>query len=156
MIYRFDQFTVNEETRQLLSREGERHLSPKALDLLTLLIANRPRALSKAVLQDRLWPATFVQETNLAGLVAEIRRALDDSAANPRFVRTVHRFGYRFVAEMSTHVETPRFAARSPRPVLAFEHRHLLLMGPNLIGRPPDTTIHIDSPGYPDGSERRE
>ena len=93
MICRFDQFTVNEETRQLRSDEGERHLSPEAFDLLTLLIANRPRALSNTVLQDRLWPATFVQETNLAGLVAEIRRALDDSAANPRFVRTVHRFG---------------------------------------------------------------
>ena len=72
----------------------------KRFELLLLLVQQRSRALSKSELQESLWPSTFVGETNLATLVAEIRRALGDSAQEATFVRTVHRFGYRFVAEV--------------------------------------------------------
>ena len=65
--YRFGPFTLDYGTRQLLSDADEIHLSPKAFELLTILLANRPRAVSKAELQERLWPSTFVEETNLAG-----------------------------------------------------------------------------------------
>jgi non-specific serine/threonine protein kinase len=47
-------------------------------------------------LQDRLWPGTFVVEKNLTNLVSEIREALGDDPVHPRFIRTVHRFGYAF------------------------------------------------------------
>ena len=47
-------------------------------------------------MQNRLWPSTFVVEKNLTNLVSEVRAALDDDPAHPRFVRTVHRFGYAF------------------------------------------------------------
>lgn len=93
MRYRFSGYILDPNTRQLLSNGAEIHLSPKAFELLTLLLANATRALSKAELQQRLWPATFVEETNLATLAAEIRRALHDSAKNPSFVRTVYAFG---------------------------------------------------------------
>src|SRR5688572_26940475 len=99
VVYRFGRFVLDYDTRQILADGGEIHLSPKAFELLALLLANRPRAVSKTELQERLWPSTFVEETNLAGLVAEIRRALDDSATEPVFVRTVYRFGYRFVGD---------------------------------------------------------
>ena len=49
-------------------------------------------------LQDRLWPGTFVVEKNLTNLMSEIREALGDDPAHPRFIRTVHRFGYAFRA----------------------------------------------------------
>jgi DNA-binding winged helix-turn-helix (wHTH) protein len=101
VIYRFAAFSVNTDTRELLAGGTERHLSPKAFDLLVMLLEQRAIALAKADLQERLWPTTFVGETNLATLVAEIRRALDDSAQGSTFVRTVHRFGYRFVADVS-------------------------------------------------------
>lgn len=149
MVYRFGNFRVDESTRQLLSSEVELHLSPKAFELLRTLILHRPRAVSKTELQERLWPATFVQETNIAGLVAELRRALGDPPSNSQFVRTVHRFGYRFVADVAVDQETPRpGAARPPSPHLVFEQRHILLMeGVNVIGRTPDATVQIDSPG---------
>jgi DNA-binding winged helix-turn-helix (wHTH) protein len=148
MVYRFGDLTLDEETRQLLSNEGERHLSPKAFELLTLLLARWPRALSKVELQERLWPATFVQETNIAGLVAEIRRALGDTASSPRFVRTVYRFGYRFVGEVTTNREEAQPGSLRSRPYLVFDDRQIMLMdGANVIGRAPDATIHIDSPG---------
>src|SRR5215203_2258159 len=94
--YRFGAFTLDPDTRQLVSNGDEIHLSPKAFDLLNFLVANRARAVSKAELQERLWPSTFVEETNLATLAAEIRRGLRDSATHPTFLRTIYAFGYRF------------------------------------------------------------
>jgi hypothetical protein len=77
------------------------HISPKAFELLTALVDARPRALSKSDLHERLWPHTYVTESNLAGLVAEIRRAIGDDARTPRFVRTVQRFGYAFAGDVT-------------------------------------------------------
>ena len=76
MVYRFGDFTFDHDIRQLMLNTSEVHLSPKAFDLLAVLLANRSRAVSKTELQKHLWPSTFVEETNVAGLVAEIRRAL--------------------------------------------------------------------------------
>src|SRR5690242_7264277 len=109
VVCRFGDFAVNRATRQVIADDGEIHLSPKAFDLLVLLLANRERAVSKAELQEQLWPATFVEETNIAGLVVEVRRALRDTASNPSLLRTVYGFGYRFVGDVTED-------ARSPRP----------------------------------------
>lgn len=95
----FGDLTLDTETRQLRRGAAEVHVSPKAFELLTALVESRPRALSKADLQQRLWPETYVSESNLASLVAEIRRAIGDDARTPRFVRTVQRFGYAFAGE---------------------------------------------------------
>jgi DNA-binding winged helix-turn-helix (wHTH) protein len=144
----FGGFILDHDTRQLLSNGDEIHLSPKAFDLLALLVANRSRAVSKAELQQRLWPSTFVEETNLATLAAEIRRALRDSAANPRFIRTVYAFGYRFVGEVTADAGATSPPHARVRLWLAFEGRHIpLLEGLNVIGRASDAAIPIDSPG---------
>lgn len=146
--YHFGRFALDYGTRQLLVDGREIRLSPKALELLTILLQNRPRAVSKADLQERLWPSTFVEETNLAGLVAEIRRALGDSATQPAYVRTVHKFGYRFVGDV-----VEREAVRAPTPPgpqlsVTFDNRRsVLLDGANVIGRAPDATIVCDAAG---------
>lgn len=148
MAYRFEDFTLDPDTRQLLLNGSEIHLSPKAFDLLTCLTVNRARAVSKVELQQRLWPSTFVEETNLATLVAEIRRALRDSAAHPRFVRTVYGFGYRFTAELIDQASAPRSEQSRAKPWLMFDRRPIpLLEGVNVIGRAVDAAIQIDSPG---------
>src|ERR1700674_313137 len=105
--YRFGPFTFDSRPRRLLRDGREVHVSPKAFDLLLLLVDNRSRAMSKADLLKHLWPSTFVLETNLAGLIAEVRRALGDAADEPRFVRTMHRFGYCFIGSVHEgHAET--------------------------------------------------
>jgi len=148
LAYRFEDFTLDPDTRQLLFTGGEIHLSPKAFDLLTLLVVNRARAVSKAELQQRLWPSTFVEETNLATLVTEIRRALRDSAAKPKFIKTVYGFGYRFAGELIGEVPPVRSEPLAVKPWLMFERRPIpLLEGANVIGRAPDAAIQIDSPG---------
>lgn len=148
MAYRFGEFTLDQDTRQLLAEGGEVHLSPKAFDLLALLVANRGRAVSKAELQQRLWPSTFVEETNLATLAAEIRRALGDSAAHPRFVRTIYGFGYRFVGDVRVEIGASRSDSSRGQLWLMLEGRQIPLMeGGNVLGRAPDTAIRIESPG---------
>jgi DNA-binding winged helix-turn-helix (wHTH) protein len=146
--YRFEDFTLDPDTRQLLLNGTEVHVSPKAFDLLMLLVVNRARAVSKAELQQRLWPSTFVEETNLATLVAEIRRALRDSAAHPRLIRTIYGFGYRFACELISEASQVRSEPPRVKPWLMFDRRPIpLLEGVNVIGRAVDAAIQIDSPG---------
>lgn len=148
MVYRFGDFTLEHDIRQLFLSKTEIHLSPKAFELLTVLLANRSRAVSKAELQQHLWPATFVEETNIAGLVAEIRRALRDSASSPAFVRTVYGFGYRFVGELTVEPDTAHSGTPGVKLCVVWAKRELVLMeGVNVIGREPDATIQIDSLG---------
>lgn len=148
MRYCFGDFILDNATRQLVANGEEVHLSPKAFELLTFLVANRARAVSKADLQQRLWPTTFVEETNLATLAAEIRRALRDSAASPRFVRTVYGFGYRFVGDVTADPSVTAADQPPSRLWLVFDRRQIpLLEGVNMIGRGADAAIPIDSPG---------
>src|SRR5688572_20136796 len=79
----FDAFQVDFDRRQLFRGGEEVHVSPKALQLLQVLIAARPKALSRDEIHEHLWPNTFVAESNLASIVNELRRALDDDARTP-------------------------------------------------------------------------
>src|SRR5215472_770775 len=106
--YRFGEFVLDSDTRQLLRAFEPRHVSPKAFHLLEVLVSSRPRAWSKRELQDLLWPGTTVVEANLPNLVAEVRAALEDDPQQPRYVRTIHRYGYGFVELPSVPV-LPRF-----------------------------------------------
>jgi DNA-binding winged helix-turn-helix (wHTH) protein len=144
---RFGLFSLDTGTRQLLRDGREVSLSPKAFQLLVSLVVNRARAVSRQELHQTLWPATFVLDTNIASLIAELRRALDDDAAKPQFIRTMHRFGYRFIAE----VETPLIAVQAPSAAkysLVWDLRHVpLAEGSNLIGRGTDSSVWIDATG---------
>ena len=147
MIFRFDRFTLDSDTRRLLHDREEVHLSPKALHLLLLLVEKRHRAVSRAELQKELWPSTFVLDTNLASLIKEIRRGLNDTADTPKFVRTVHRFGYWFIGEV------PDAAPAQPADVkirywLIWSSRQIpVTEGEYILGRAPDASVWIDAPG---------
>ena len=147
MTYSFDDFIVDMRTRRLLREDRELHLSPKAFDLLTVLIENRARAMSKADLQQKLWPSTYVLETNLAGLVAEIRQVLSDSADDPRYIRTMHRFGYWFTGVVSEQGGSDVLSAPARYWVLWDMRQIPLSPGPNVLGRAPDAAVWIDAPG---------
>lgn len=149
MTIRFGDFVLDSATRRLLRSGGEVHLSPKAFMLLSLLVENRAKAMSKADLQAALWPSTYVLETNLASLIAELRRALDDSAEDPQFIRTVPRFGYWFVGVIAAGAS----ASATPDPAmvrcwLIWEARQVALaQGENVLGRAPDAHVWIDAAG---------
>ena len=145
MRLQFGDVTFDGAARQLYRRGAAAHLSPKAFDLLKLLIERRPTALSKAELHEYLWPATFVSEANLASLVAEIREALGDTARHSRYVRTAHRFGYAFCGGATDLTEA--LTADESFCWLIQEGRRLPLQpGENILGREPDGGVRIDSP----------
>ena len=140
----FGPFTLNLDTRQLCRGADGVHLSTKAFDLLAALARERPNVISKADLQQRLWPDTFVAEANLSNLIAEVRQALQDSSREPRYVRTVHRIGYAFCAE----AETTESARSAPAAFFWIETggRYFPLpVGEHVIGRDAEASIRLDS-----------
>jgi DNA-binding winged helix-turn-helix (wHTH) protein len=148
LIHRFDRFVVDGDTHRLLRDREEIHLSPKALHLLQILIENRHRAVSKADLQKELWPNTFVAETNLASIIREVRQALEDTAETPRFVRTVHRFGYWFIGEILGEDASAALAAPRTRCWLVWASRQIPIeSGEHILGRAPDASVWVDAPG---------
>ena len=149
---KFGGFTLDLNARQLHRGQEERHLSPKAFDLLALLIANRPAVVDKEALRDRLWPGTNVVDANLNNLASEIRSALDDDAQQPQFLRTVHRVGYAFCGVVTDdRAATPAVAASSivaPRFWLVWQDRTFAIDAPDMtIGRDPACQIRVDAPG---------
>ncbi len=149
MRVRFSPYVLDLESRQLLRGDDVVHLSPKAFDLLSILLSNRPKALSKSDLLERLWPGTFVVEKNLANLVSEIREAIGDDPVNPRFIRTVHRFGYAF-READSRGESSGSAGRGGAVSFRLKWingRATLEEGEHVVGRDPDAEIFLNSDG---------
>lgn len=141
----FGAFTLNLDTRQLLTAGREVHLTPKAFELLRALVIDRPKVLSKAELQEHLWPNTTVIEANLANLIAEVRAALGDNARAPMFIRTAHGFGYAFAGEIAG----PAADTALTDPLRCWlewgQRRFPLSAGPHVVGRDPDVEIQIDA-----------
>jgi DNA-binding winged helix-turn-helix (wHTH) protein len=154
MPVRFGDFSLDRD-RRLLSRAGEPvPLARKAFDFLDVLVTERPRAVSKEQIRDRVWPRTVVSESTVNGLLGELRAALDDDAREPRYIRTIHGFGYAFVAEASEpQADSPppaSSAATAPALLTArllWEDRLIPLSpGENILGRDEDVNVRIDAP----------
>ena len=144
---RFAQFTIDTETRQLLSAGDGLHLSPKAFDLLCVLIESRPKVVEKADLHARIWPNTYVVDANLNILIGEIRRAIGDSAQNSKFVRTVHGVGYAFCGT-AVDVQPSHAPAQALLCWVVWNRKTCQLSeGDNIIGRDPRSDIWLDVPG---------
>lgn len=148
MIVRFGPFTLDDQARTLHRLARPVHLSPKAFDLLTLLVRRRPAAMAKAEIHQHLWPDTFVSDGNPAVLVAEIRTALGDSARESTYVRTVQRFGYAFSGAVAPPSAGPG-SLPEPAPCwLAWgTRRAALAMGENVVGRDPAADVFVDAVG---------
>lgn len=96
--YRFGPFLVDRAAYRVLENGRPLDLTPKLLDLLLHLIEHAGNLVTKEALLDALWPGANVTDNALAQAVSELRQALGDEAADPRFIKTVARRGYRFVA----------------------------------------------------------
>ncbi len=135
----FGACTFDSERHEVRCGGGVLHLSPKAFALLGVLVDSRPRAVAKQELCERLWPRTFVSDASLAGLVAEMRRAIGDDACEPRFVRTVHGFGYAFSDGAARRADEGGVFR------LLWGMREVgLTEGENVLGRDPAAAVSID------------
>jgi Tol biopolymer transport system component/DNA-binding winged helix-turn-helix (wHTH) protein len=98
--YDFVNFRLDAAEKVLL-RDGTRvQITPKVYDTLKVFVENPARLLTKADLMEMLWRDNFVEESNLTSNIKMLRKALGDDAANPQFIETVQRRGYRFIADV--------------------------------------------------------
>jgi DNA-binding winged helix-turn-helix (wHTH) protein len=145
----FGPFTLDFETRQLLRGDAEIHLPRKAFDLLSTLLAHRPKVMDKDELHRALWPDSHVDAAGLNVLVGDVRRALGDDARRPQFIRTVHGVGYAFCGEAAHIQEGPAPAPATmstPCWLVWGDTTFRLSDGENVIGRDPGCSIWLDAP----------
>jgi DNA-binding winged helix-turn-helix (wHTH) protein len=146
MRVRFGECLLDSETRQLFVRGETVHVQPKAFQFLELLLENRPRAVSKTQIHEKLWPGTFVSDSTLTSLLVEVRDVIGDEARRPLYVRTVHRFGYAFCGSAQEVREALSSAAKWSCWILHARKRTALEPGETVIGRDPGAGLFIDDP----------
>src|SRR6185503_13418047 len=98
--YEFGPFRLDTPERRLM-REGEVvPLAPKVFDTLVALVEENGRLIEKDALMTKLWPDTFVEEVTLARNISDLRKALGESSGSGKYIETVSKRGYRFVANV--------------------------------------------------------
>lgn len=99
--YNFGEFKLDADERMLFDRGQLIQLAPKVFDTLLFLVENSGRVLSKERMLSEIWEGSFVEENNLAQNISVLRRVLHETKRN-KFIETVPKFGYRFVAKVES------------------------------------------------------
>ena len=101
--YEFGPYSLD-LSKRVLARDGETiSLTPKATEILIMLVMKAGELVEKDELLREVWPDTFVEEANLSQNIFTLRRALGDERGDPRYIETVTRRGYRFIAPVTTN-----------------------------------------------------
>lgn len=138
---RFDGWSFDAARRLVTIGEGASvHLTPKAFDLLAILIVEAPRVVPRDELHTRLWPDSFVSEATLSGLVKEVRSAFRNVPGGGDVVRTCHGIGFALAIPVPG---TPRTDLDRLPWVITPAGRLRLAMGENVIGRDPGVDIRL-------------
>ena len=98
--FQFGDFFLDTGERVLLRDKKPVAITPKTLLLLQTLVENHGHIVEKDQLMKMVWPDSFVEEGNLSFTINLLRKALSDDKQNPRFIETVPKRGYRFIAEV--------------------------------------------------------
>ncbi len=130
--YRFDRFLLDPGDRQLRRDDAPVELNARYLDALALLVREQGKLVSKDRFMAEVWRGIPVTDEALTQCIKTLRRQLGDDAAAPRFIETVPKHGYRFIAPVEA-AETSRQAPSVPPPAGPWGRR-LLLAGAGMIG----------------------
>ena len=118
--YDFGDFRLDPRERVLRSGDTVVAIAPKAFDALLLLVENAGALVERGSLRERLWPGQIVEDATIARVIADIRKALNDPGEERRYIETVPKFGYRFLAAVHRQeqapAEEPALAAEPPLP----------------------------------------
>jgi TolB-like protein len=114
MVLRFGDHVLDIERRELRRGAEPISLEPQVFDLLVYLVRNRDRVVSKDDLIDSVWGGRIVSDSALTSRLNAARRAVDDSGAEQRVIRTVQRRGVRFIGEVSEDSEPATGIAAAP------------------------------------------
>ena len=127
--YAFGEFTVDVAERRVARQGQDVTLAPKALDVLVELVRRAGRLVTKRELLDRVWPDSFIEEGILAVHVSSLRKVLGDDSRRSRYIETVSKTGYRFIAPVRAQSEpVPSSAVTSPEvyELVGRARQHLL------------------------------
>jgi DNA-binding winged helix-turn-helix (wHTH) protein/Tfp pilus assembly protein PilF len=136
----FAEFTLERSQRRLRRRDGtDVPLTPRLFAALLMFVERADQLLDRETLLAALWPGLVVEENNLSQVVSGLRRALGDDGGTRRFIETVPRQGFRFVAEVTPLTNDPKLTlAVLPFVPLSLEERNVSLelgMADSLIAR---------------------
>lgn len=112
-VYRFGEFRLDVGRRLLFKGEETVLLPPKAYEILQLLVENEGRLVEKNELMQKIWHDSFVEDNNLTVNITSIRKALREKSGENKYILTVPRSGYRFIAQV-TKEETNSFEITNP------------------------------------------
>src|SRR3982751_2852396 len=119
--FSFNGFVLDVREKVLLKDGAPVAITPKTFLLLQTLLENHGHLVEKQLLLKTIWPDSFVEEGNLSFTVNLLRKALSDDRQEPRFIETVRKRGYRFIADVRTSsltgVSQNGDAAPAPRSV---------------------------------------
>ena len=136
--YRFDLFLLDPDDRRLTRGGAPVEINARYLDALALLVRERGKLVTKDRFMDEVWRGVPVTDEALTQCIRTLRRQLGDDAARPRFIETVPKHGYRFVAAVEEVAEgaeepdartVPEIAAPVPLEPAGFSWRRLFLLG---------------------------
>src|SRR5262249_52824261 len=99
--YEFENFRLDTKEKILLRDNKPVALRPKVFATLQVFVEHAGRLLEKDELMEKIWKDQFVEESNLSFNIKVLRRVLNDDAHQPRFIETVPRRGYRFIADVN-------------------------------------------------------
>jgi len=137
--YLFDRYTLELSSRQLSREKVNVPLSAKCFDTLVALVRRRGELASKDELISEVWPDTFVSEDSLTQSISMLRRILEDDPAQPRFIATVARRGYRFIAPIREEDPESEMFSPAERHAVALPsepHKTAVLDTPRVENQP--------------------
>ena len=123
-LYEFGEFRLDPGEKILMCGDAPVELTPKGFELLCVFVENHGRLLPKDELMEKIWADSFVEESNLTFNIRQLRKILGDDAHDPKFIKTVRRHGYRFIADVrqiSEENKVETFAYRSGEFAVADE-----------------------------------
>jgi TolB-like protein/Flp pilus assembly protein TadD len=121
--YRFGEFSLDADQKVLLHKGKPLLLAPKVIDTLLILVQQSGRIVEKEELMRRVWPDTFVEESNLTYSITQLRKTLGDDARRPRYIETIPKRGYRFIADAEEVLSDMGVGSSEIIPVVIEEQR---------------------------------
>jgi DNA-binding winged helix-turn-helix (wHTH) protein len=144
--FRLGDWLVQPSLCRISRGENTVHLRPKVMDVLACLAAKAGTVVSPQALIDAVWARKFISDTALSRAIFELRRAIGDDGAQPHYVETIAKRGYRLVAPVEPAGETATGTGSTSRFIVVIgDHEIRLCEGENIVGRGPEARVRLDS-----------
>jgi DNA-binding winged helix-turn-helix (wHTH) protein len=114
-VYEFDDVVIDSSNFRLIKAGQTKKITPRAFEILLFLIGRNGRLVSKQELFEAIWKESFVTDNALTRMIKEIRQVIGDDADSPRYIETIPKRGYRFIAETKSVKKANSYLAVEPR-----------------------------------------